>query len=94
MKHFTVCAVLAIVAPAFAADRPNIVFMLTDDQGWSGLSVAIHPEGPASALTAFTIAMHAAGGCRKVKLPVRCSHAIPDGQGIHIVFIQSFAIRR
>lgn len=23
--------------------RPNIVFMLSDDQGWSGLSVAMHP---------------------------------------------------
>lgn len=48
MKHFIVCAVLAIVAPTFAADRPNIVFMLSDDQGWSGLSVAMHPEVPAS----------------------------------------------
>jgi arylsulfatase A-like enzyme len=26
-----------------AAERPNIVFMLSDDQGWSGLSVAMHP---------------------------------------------------
>lgn len=24
--------------------RPNIVFMLSDDQGWSGLSVAMHPN--------------------------------------------------
>src|SRR6186713_751234 len=23
--------------------RPNIVFMLSDDQGWNGLSVAMHP---------------------------------------------------
>ncbi len=48
MKHFIVCAVLAIVAPTFAADRPNIVFMLSDDQGWSGLSLPMHPEVPAS----------------------------------------------
>jgi len=27
-----------------AADRPNIILMLSDDQGWSGLSVAMHPE--------------------------------------------------
>ena len=30
------------------ADRPNIVFMLADDQGWNGLSVAMHPEIAAS----------------------------------------------
>lgn len=27
-----------------AADRPNILFMLSDDQGWNGLSVAMHPD--------------------------------------------------
>ncbi len=27
-----------------AAERPNIVFMLSDDQGWNGLSVAMHPD--------------------------------------------------
>lgn len=27
-----------------AADRPNIIFMLSDDQGWNGLSVAMHPD--------------------------------------------------
>lgn len=26
------------------ADRPNIVLMLSDDQAWDGLSVAMHPE--------------------------------------------------
>ena len=31
-----------------AADRPNIVFMLADDQCWAGLSVAMHPDVPAS----------------------------------------------
>lgn len=28
--------------------RPNIVFMLSDDQAWNGLSVAMHPDVPAS----------------------------------------------
>ena len=28
--------------------RPNIVFMLADDQGWNGLSVAMHPDIPGS----------------------------------------------
>ena len=27
-----------------AADRPNIVFMLSDDQAWNGLSVPMHPD--------------------------------------------------
>ncbi len=31
-----------------AADRPNFVLMLSDDQGWSGLSVPMHPNVPAS----------------------------------------------
>ena len=30
------------------AERPNIVLMLSDDQGWNGLSVAMHPDVPAS----------------------------------------------
>ena len=30
------------------AERPNIVFMLADDQGWNGLSVAMHPDVPGS----------------------------------------------
>jgi arylsulfatase A len=28
----------------FSADQPNIIFMLSDDQGWNGLSVAMHPQ--------------------------------------------------
>lgn len=31
-----------------AADRPNIVLMLADDQGWNGTSVAMHPDVPGS----------------------------------------------
>jgi len=33
---------------ARGADRPNIVFMLSDDQGWDGLSVPMHPDVPDS----------------------------------------------
>ena len=29
---------------AIASERPNIVFMLSDDQAWNGLSVAMHPS--------------------------------------------------
>jgi len=44
---------LATIATAADRDagpdaRPNIVFMLADDQGWNGLSVAMHPEIAAS----------------------------------------------
>lgn len=39
---------LSVVTPAIAlaADQPNIVFMLSDDQGWGGLSVEMHPDHP------------------------------------------------
>ena len=39
---------ISVFAPAIAiaADQPNIVFMLSDDQGWGGLSVAMHPNHP------------------------------------------------
>jgi arylsulfatase A len=36
------------VCQAEADDRPNIVFMLSDDQNWDGLSVAMHPGIPTS----------------------------------------------
>lgn len=38
-----VCALL-IASSAVADDRPNIVFMLSDDQSWSGTSVPMHPD--------------------------------------------------
>lgn len=39
---------ICVFAPAIAlaADQPNIVLMLSDDQGWGGLSVAMHPDHP------------------------------------------------
>jgi arylsulfatase A len=36
------------VSASRAADQPNFIFMLSDDQGWSGLSVPMHPEMPGS----------------------------------------------
>jgi len=33
-----------ISVSAHAADRPNIVFMMSDDQAWNGLSVPMHPD--------------------------------------------------
>jgi arylsulfatase A-like enzyme len=34
------------VPTAHAANRPNIVFMMSDDQAWNGLSVPMHPDIP------------------------------------------------
>jgi arylsulfatase A len=47
----TAALVTLLATTATAADsdtRPNIVFMLADDQGWNGLSVTMHPEIAAS----------------------------------------------
>jgi arylsulfatase A len=37
---------LLVGSLAAASDRPNIIFMLSDDQNWNGTSVAMHPEIP------------------------------------------------
>jgi len=48
----SILPILTCIAPAIcpthAADRPNIVFMLSDDQSWNGLSVPMHPDLEAS----------------------------------------------
>ncbi|MFO0914880.1 MAG: sulfatase-like hydrolase/transferase [Pirellulales bacterium] len=41
--RFLVCW-FCLVTLSLAAERPNIILMLADDQGWNGLSVAMHPE--------------------------------------------------
>lgn len=38
--------VFCVASVAKAADRPNIVFMMSDDQAWNGLSVPMHPALP------------------------------------------------
>ena len=43
LLHFGLAALLATTALP-AADRPNILFMLSDDQAWSGLSCQMHPD--------------------------------------------------
>lgn len=40
---FATC-MLFLPTVGIAAERPNIVFMLSDDQAWNGLSVAMHPN--------------------------------------------------
>ena len=45
LRHL--CFIL-FVSAAFAASPPNILFMLSDDQAWSGLSCQMHPDMPDS----------------------------------------------
>lgn len=42
------CLLSLLLAPLTAADRPNIILMMSDDQGWNGTSVAMHPDIPGS----------------------------------------------
>jgi arylsulfatase A-like enzyme len=42
------CLLMLGAASAFGKDQPNILFLLSDDQQWSGLSVAMHPDHAAS----------------------------------------------
>ncbi|MEE2934731.1 MAG: sulfatase [Planctomycetota bacterium] len=43
--QLTSCVLLLCVASiGRAAERPNIVFMMSDDQAWNGLSVPMHPD--------------------------------------------------
>lgn len=48
MKQLVFTIVAFLAAFARADDRPNIVFMLSDDQNWNGTSVAMHPDVPFS----------------------------------------------
>ena len=42
LRPLSLLAPLFVLAAAFAADRPNILFILTDDQRWDALSLAGH----------------------------------------------------
>ena len=45
MNRFVIIAFTAVVTVgAIRAQQPNFIFMLSDDQSWNGLSVAMHPE--------------------------------------------------
>ena len=45
--HLGIAAVLACLSTS-AAKRPNILFLLSDDQAWAGLSCQMHPDMPES----------------------------------------------
>lgn len=44
IRQFALLLLAFVGTEVTAADRPNIVFMMSDDQAWNGLSVAMHPE--------------------------------------------------
>ncbi len=53
MRNLVMLTVLLMFSDCQAAEqdrggatRPNIIFMLSDDQGWGGLSVPMHPDHP------------------------------------------------
>lgn len=48
MDRWIATLLLFLSGAGWAAAKPNIIFMLSDDQGWNGLSVAMHPDVPAS----------------------------------------------
>ncbi len=49
MKRFIHLSLAALMSTFLAAaERPNILFMLSDDQAWSGLSCQMHPNMPDS----------------------------------------------
>lgn len=41
-------AIVLTTSAVTAADRPNILFLLSDDQAWAGLSCQMHPDVPES----------------------------------------------
>ena len=47
LQRWGIALVAALVGvPCTVAEQPNIVFMMSDDQAWNGLSVAMHPAIP------------------------------------------------
>lgn len=44
MRILIAICLLCLPNAGVTAERPNIVFMLSDDQAWNGLSVAMHPN--------------------------------------------------
>ena len=48
MKHLLLIFSVLATLTLNAADKPNIIFMLSDDQGWTETSVQMHPDIPNS----------------------------------------------
>jgi hypothetical protein len=48
MKALRYFCCLLFTSVSFAATPPNIIFILSDDQDWTGLSVQMHPDLPNS----------------------------------------------
>ncbi|MDP4625401.1 MAG: sulfatase [Akkermansiaceae bacterium] len=50
---FRLLLALSLTAFTSAEEKPNILFLLSDDQDWAGLSVAMHPDVPGSKSLTF-----------------------------------------
>lgn len=48
MEDMKILLLLLVVMSSFAAESPNFIFILSDDQDWTGLSVQMHPDLPNS----------------------------------------------
>lgn len=46
MRNGLLILLFLVSSVASADERPNIIFMMSDDQAWNGLSVAMHPNIP------------------------------------------------
>ena len=74
MRYFILLACFALhfcPVRGLAQDRPNIILMLSDDQGWSGTSVQMHPTFESSRGSVF----HTPNLERLSKLGMRFSNA-------------------
>ncbi len=47
-RNFVLLVASVLALQVEAADRPNFIFLLSDDQDWTGLSVQMHPDLPGS----------------------------------------------
>ena len=48
MRRFISIVILAAVTSVGAAEKPNFIFVLSDDQDWTETSVQMHPDYPHS----------------------------------------------
>ncbi len=53
MRNLSIISFFLLCSSLLASDKPNIIFLLTDDQGWNSLSIPADPAIPGSGSTYF-----------------------------------------